>query len=344
MTSGRTVAFALSALGTLLFWWAGLPLPFLFGPMFACLLAALAGIPMSGPGKLALAARPVIGVSIGTAVTPGLIAALPDMALSLCLVPFYIAVIGLTGMPFFRYFFRFDPATAWYASMPGGLADMVIFGQEAGGDPRALSLVHATRVLVILTVAPLVMTIGFGENLDRQPGESLLSIPPGQIALMVAAALIGWGLGERAGLFGAAILGPLIASGTLTVLGLIHHKPPFEIVLAAQFLIGMVVGSGFVGVTMGELVRVVFAGTMFVLFLAVLAVGFTWIVVQLGLAGPIDALLAFAPGGQAEMLILAIVAGADLGYVVVHHLARVLLVIFGAPVAARIIGATNKRD
>ena len=61
-------------------------------------------------------------------------------------------------------------------------------------------------------------------------------------------------------------------------------------------------------------------------------------VVLLGLAGPVDGFLAFAPGGQAEMTVLAIVTGADLGYVVVHHLTRLVLVITCAPLAARLIG------
>jgi uncharacterized membrane protein AbrB (regulator of aidB expression) len=35
------------------------------------------------------------------------------------------------------------------------------------------------------------------------------------------------------------------------------------------------------------------------------------------------------------MTVLAIVVGADLGYVILHHLTRVILVITGAPLAAR---------
>jgi len=35
--------------------------------------------------------------------------------------------------------------------------------------------------------------------------------------------------------------------------------------------------------------------------------------------------------------VLAIVTGADLGFVIVHHLTRVIIVILGAPIAAKII-------
>ncbi len=46
-------------------------------------------------------------------------------------------------------------------------------------------------------------------------------------------------------------------------------------------------------------------------------------------------IIVIAPGGQAEMTVLSIVAGADLGFVFVHHLTRVFLVITGALLAAR---------
>jgi uncharacterized membrane protein AbrB (regulator of aidB expression) len=74
----------------------------------------------------------------------------------------------LVGVPFFRRVYRFDWATSWYAAMPGGLTDMVLFGQEAGGDVRALSLIHATRVLIIVTLAPLILTLRLRRH-ARQP-------------------------------------------------------------------------------------------------------------------------------------------------------------------------------
>jgi membrane AbrB-like protein len=219
--------------------------------------------------------------------------------------------------------------------MPGGLQDMVIFGQEAAGDVRALSLIHATRVLIIVTVAPLILTQGFGVTLDNPIGTPAADLPLSELALMAVAALVGWKGGERIGLFGASILGPMIVTGALSLAGLIHFRPPAEAILAAQFFIGIGIGVGYVGVTLHEVRRDVLAGIFFVLMLAAFAAVFTEIVVLLGLAPAVDGFLAFAPGGQAEMTVLAIVVGADLGYVVVHHLTRVILVIMGAPVAAR---------
>jgi membrane AbrB-like protein len=317
------------------FWALSLPLPFLFGPMAASLVAALAGAKLAAVGWVSAAARTVIGVAVGASITPALFAALPQMAASVALVPFYILIIGAVGVPFFRRVHGLDPVTAFYAAMPGGLQDMVMFGHEAGGDVRALSLIHATRVLIIVTVAPIVLTQAYGVTLSNPMGVSASEVPWQEMALMVAAALVGWKGGERIGLFGAAILGPLIVTAALSLSGLIHMRPPSEAILAAQFFIGMMIGVYYVGVTLRELRNVVAAGVAYVLLLAALAALFTEIAVLAGLAAPLEAFLAFAPGGQAEMTVLAIVVGADLGYVILHHLTRVILVITGAPLAAR---------
>jgi uncharacterized membrane protein AbrB (regulator of aidB expression) len=44
----------------------------------------------------------------------------------------------------------------------------------------------------------------------------------------------------------------------------------------------------------------------------------------------VSVLMAFAPGGQTELNLLAFVLGADVAYVALHHLARLAIVILGA--------------
>lgn len=337
------LTLALSLLGVLVFWLLHLPLPFLFGPMFACLLATLIGIPLRGTGQIGIGARTILGVAVGATLTPALIASLPSMLASVALIPLYIGLIGLIGVPFFRRM-GYDPATAWYSAMPGGLQDMIVFGIEAGANPRTLSLIHATRVLIIVTVAPFFIVHVFGASLSHPVGEPTRDLPWSEMALMAAAALIGWKGGEKIGLFGASILGPLIATGALSLTGLIHHRPPAEAIYVAQFFIGSAIGVGYTGITLTEIRRDVLAGVGFVVILAALAALMSELVHLMGIAPPLEAFLAFAPGGQAEMTVLSIVVGADLGYVVVHHVLRILLVITGAPIAARVMGVKRKEE
>ncbi|MFC7704209.1 AbrB family transcriptional regulator [Plastorhodobacter daqingensis] len=337
LTRRRVVTFAVAGAGTALFALLGLPLPFLFGPMAACLVAALAGLRLQGAGQVSVAARTILGVAVGASVTPELLGQLPQMAGTIALVPFYIALIGLVGVPFFRRVCGLDPVTSYYAAMPGGLQDMVIFGQEAGGDVRALSLIHATRVLIIVTIVPLILSAFYGVGLTNPIGTPVAETPIKEIAFMVIAALVGWKGGEKIGLFGASILGPMIVTAILSLADVIHVRPPAEAILTAQFFIGMGIGIYYVGITMRELRNIVAAGVAFVLLLAALTALFTEAVVLTGLGPPVESFLAFAPGGQAEMTVLAIVAGADLGFVIVHHLTRIILVITGAPVVARFL-------
>jgi len=333
----QAITLALGLAGVATFSLAGLPLPFLFGPLAACLVAALCGLRLRAFGQISIGARSVLGVAVGTAVTPALIATVPQMLGSVAIVPVYIAIIALVGVPFFRRICGFDPVTAFYAAMPGGASDMVLFGQEAGGNARQLSLVHVTRLLVILVVAPIILVQVYGVSLAHPVGAPATDLPLAEMALMVAAALAGWKGGERICLFGAAIMGPLILSAILTLAGLLHQRPPREALLAAQFLIGLGIGVSYVGVTWREIRNTVTGGVVFVLILAMLAAVATEVATLAGLAPPVEAFLAFTPGGQAEMSMLAIVSGADLGFVIVHHLVRILLVILGAPVLFRLL-------
>ncbi len=286
--------------------------------------------------------RSYLGVAIGSTVTPALIAGLPAHGLSIALVPLYVVVIGAIGYPFFRKVMGFDPPTAFYSAMPGGLQDMLIFGEEAGGDVRAMSLVHATRVLVIVTLAPFLMTAIWGADLTRPPGQFLSDLPASETVIMLIAGPVGWKIAERVRLFGASILGPLILTAALSLAGVIEHRPAAELIWAAQFFIGISVGAKYSGITARELRVDVGAGLAFAALLALVSTGFIAVVAQVSTAPFVDVLLAFLPGGQAEMAIIAIVAGADVGFVVAHHLVRIFFVILVAPLVGIHIG--DKRD
>lgn len=326
-----TLAIALTGAGA--FWLAGLPLPFLFGPLAFCLIAALAGVKLRGTGQVGVGMRTILGLAVGASITPALIGQLPVMAVTLLMVPVYVVLIGVIGVPFFHRLWGFDRTTSYFAAMPGGLQDMVIFGIEAGGDARALSLIHATRVLIIVTLAPVLLVGLYDVSLDAPIGAPLTTVPPLELAILVVAAIVGWKGGERVGLFGASILGPMIVAAALSLTDILHTRPPAEAINLAQIFIGMGIGVYFTGITLRELARDVAAGALFALLLAGLAAVFMVLAGRVGGAPGVEAFLSFAPGGQAEMAVLAIIVGADLGFIVLHHVTRIVLVITGAPLA-----------
>lgn len=332
----RALTFVVAGAGAGVFVLAGLPLPLLLGPLVACLLAALGGASLEGAGVFGLFMRTFLGVAVGASITPDIVNQLPKMLGSLAFVPLFIAIIGAVGYPLFRFVFRMNHPTAWYAAMPGGLQDMLVFGEEAGGDVRALSLIHATRVLVIVTAAPILMISLWQVDLTALPGRPASAIDPWQIVLMMICGFGGWKIAERVGLFGASILGPLILTAILSLAGIVQQRPPAEIIWAVQFFIGIAVGAKYTGITWKELRIDVAAGIVYALLLAMISLAFIELIYLTGTAPALDAFLAFLPGGQAEMVIIAILAGADLTYVVCHHLLRIMMVIMLAPIVDRI--------
>lgn len=329
--------FFVAALGVALFRSLSLPLPWLLGPMLGCLAAALAGMQMATLPTVNDTMRTVLGLAVGASITPAVVGRLDDMALSIAMVPPFIILIGSIGYPYFRKLCKFDAATSYYAAMPGGFQDMLVFGEEAGGNPRILSLVHATRVVIIVTGLPVLMTFVFQLDLDRPPGAPAREIPVKEMILMAFVALAGWRIALALNIFGAAILGPMILAAAASLSGFINHRPPAEIILAAQFFIGMGLGIKYMGITVDELRRVITAAVGYSVILAVLSAIFAFLVTGFGLAPATEAILAFSPGGQVEMAVLAIVAGADIAFVVTHHVVRIVIVIIGAPIVRRFL-------
>lgn len=87
---------------------------------------------------------------------------------------------------------------------------------------------------------------------------------------------------------------------------------------------------------MTEIRKDLAAGLGFCGILIVLTLIFVEAIYGLGFAPGMETLLAFAPGGQAELTVLALIVGADVAFVVAHHVLRIFVVIMGAPLAARV--------
>lgn len=332
-------AFVIAAAGVFLFHLLALPLPWLLGPIFACLLAAVIGVPLQGIKLLNDGMRTILGVAVGATLTPTVLASFPGMWPTLVLVPVMIVAIAAIGVPYFRRLCGYDFPTAYYAAMPGGLQDMIVFGEEAGANVRTLSLIHATRVLVVVVVLPFLLGGIWGADLTNPPGAPARDVPIFELGLMVVCALVGWRVAKRVGMFGASILGPLVLTAAVTIAGGLHNRPPAEAIWAAQFFIGMGIGCKYAGITMIEIRRDLAAGLGFCAILMLLTLVVVEAVYVLGLAPGMEALLSFAPGGQAELTVLALIVGADVAFVVAHHMVRIFTVILGAPIAAKFFKA-----
>ncbi|MDP2699140.1 AbrB family transcriptional regulator [Thalassospira sp.] len=332
-----TGSLALGIVGGLTAEYLAIPLPWLLGPLICCAIASTLGMPVREAKKTAAGFRTFLGVAIGVSFTPALFDRIGEMAISLSLLPLYVAALGLIGYPFFRKVCGFDKPTAYFSAMPGGLPDMLAFGAEARADLRMLSLVHATRVMLVVIVLPFVIgsvfDIDFGDS--SAIGSHWNNISPIEMVLIVFCAFGGWFTAQKLGITGASIVGPMIFAAIASIAGFLHERPPVEVIIIAQLLIGISVGSKYAGVSRHILLHGMAAAGGYSILIMITGASFAALAAWIGDVGFLDAILAYTPGGQAEMTILAIFAGADAAFVALHHIIRVFLVVMGAPIMHR---------
>ncbi len=315
----------------------GAPLPFLFGPIGACLVAAVLGVPLQGMPLMSTLCRTILGVAIGASITWSVMHQLVSLAPTLLLVPIYVIIIAAFGVNYFHRLVGYDKVTAYYAAMPGGLQDMVVFGEEAGANPRTLSLIHATRLLLLVTLAPIMLITFFDADLSNPLGPPAKDLPLYHAGLILLIGVCGWKIASKIGIFGATVIGPMLLAIPLSLSGFLTQRPSQEVIMVAQLFIGIGIGVYYRGITLTEIRRDILAASGFSLLLLLIAVIFTTIATLISVVEPTEMFLAFWPAGQAEIAVLSLAAGAQVGIVVTHHVVRIVFVILGAPMMARYV-------
>jgi membrane AbrB-like protein len=334
------LGFAIGGLGSFSFLMLRLPLPYFLGSLALCLVAAVFHAPFERPQPLSAPVRAVLGVAIGAAFSPALLGRIPGMAPSLMLLIPYMLVIMTAGVMFFERLARFDRATAFFSAVPGGLTDMVTMAADAGASVRTVTLIQSTRIVLLIFAVPFWVQWTNGIKLGGVVPRTIhiWELSPLDGLVLVGLALVGWQVARFLRLAGAALVGPMIASGLAHALGGTAAKVPFEVLAFAQITLGVLLGAQFRGLTWTEFRTTMVWGLVFALALLGLT-GVTALEVSRWTGfDSISVLLAYAPGGQSELNLLALVLGLDVAFVALHHLVRLAVVILGA----QLVFATKK--
>lgn len=325
---GLVAALGCGTAGGLLFAWLAIPLGWLLGAMFASAAAAFGRLGPSVPGPVRSTVIGILGVLIGGGFERERLETALLWLPSAGLLLVYVPLVGAVSLWYLRRFARLGPYTAFFAATPGGLSEMVLLSDRAGADMRSVALVHATRVLTIVALAPFFVEAAGGAPRAAPPE----GVPdPGELVVLALAGLAGAVVARRLTLPAPDLLGPLLTSAGLHLSGWVTAEVPRPVVIFAQIAIGAAIGSRFRGLDPAHALRQLLGGlgltaTMF----ALTAVFATVLHLVTGL--PLVALvLAYVPGGVVEMGAVALALGIDPAFVATHHLLRIALVVFLAP-------------
>jgi membrane AbrB-like protein len=331
------LGFAIGIAGAATFLHFSLPLPWFLGSLSFCLAASIFNAPIRRPMFISVPVRAILGVAVGTAFTPALFGRMGSMFGSLLiLIPFMIGIM-LVGMAYFGRVARFDRPTAFFCAVPGGLADMVTMAEDAGANVRAVTLIQATRILMLVFFLPLWLqaTSGYHVGGLSPRGVHLSQFTLRDALVLAVLAAVGWQLAKRIGLAGAPLVGPMLLSGIAHVAGLTEAKMPIELLIVAQVSLGIMLGAQFRGLTAREFASTVLWGVGFSAVLIATTAMMALFVSHVTGFDSATVLLAYSPGGQAELNLLAFILGLDVAFTAMHHLVRLAIAILGAQLVFR---------
>jgi uncharacterized protein len=342
----------IGALGGWLAHLAHLPLGFLLGSLLSVgVIAALGWRPlgrqMTLPARLRFSFVPVIGVAIGGGFTPqvaGQALGWWPTLLALCLF------VPLAHTLAFWIYRRggLAPREAFYGGVPGGLIESVQLGEEAGADVRLLTVLQFLRLILTIISVPMIFWAMTGQAVGSASGVAMVGADVvlglrGVVALVLAG-LVGVAVGRLLRLPGWIITGPILVSGVMHAMGWVEGVPPGWLISVTQVVLGAGLGARFAGVERAMLIR---AGRLAVVNgVAALALAFVFAEgLHLLVGEPVAAVfLAFAPGGLAEMSLIALSLQMSAIYVTAHHVVRIVLAVTLAKVGRRWVRTVPSRD
>lgn len=334
------LALAIGLAGGTLFFLLHLPLPWLLGAMAGCVAAALLSLPIVMPEKVRPPMSVIIGVMLGSTFTPQMLSHAASWWPTLLGLVAFLFCVGAATVSYFRLVAGYDIRTAFYCGMPGGLVEMVLLADPAGADTRKVALVHAGRVMLVVFTLPFLVQLVSGVDLARPAADAatLADLTVTTALWFAATAGLGVLIARFTPIPAPYMLGPMLVSLIVHVAGWTTFKPPVEIVIFAQLVMGCAIGCRFVGLRLPELLRTLVVSLGATVVMLAVTAAFAWGLGTLFAINPVQILLAYSPGGLMEMGLVALALNIEVAFVIVHHLARVLLVSTGAALVARPLG------
>jgi hypothetical protein len=327
--------FLLAVFSGFVAFYLSLPLPWMLGPLIGCGLLSAFGKKIIIGKKPRPICRALLGCTIGANFGPEIIGRIPEIGVSLLFIPGFVLLMGISTYLYLSKVMKMNKATSIYGSIPGGLNEMVVLGNEVGADPRILVLIHATRIVVVVLFASLLILFvpKLGANIIPQPD---LFYNWKQLPFVFLISFFGWFLAVKLKIPGPTIIGPMILSAFVHISGIVNAMPMYILVILVQILLGAALGCLFKNITLKEITGPVFAGFITTLIAIIPLILVYYILMKFGY-DPLSVLLAFSPGGQSEMNLLALSIGADMSFISPHHMFRVFLVIIFASIILKFI-------
>ena len=321
----HSAALGAAVAGGLVFSALNTPIPWLLGPLFFVAGINLAGFRAGCPNGTRQLGQVVIGTAIGLRFTPEVATVVLGQVHWMAIAAVVAVLLGGVGALIQVRIARLDLATAFFGSVPGGMAEMLTLGDRFRAEPVATALSQTVRVgIIVVTVPAGLAWLGTtGENFfDLRSIPVDWSLLPVLIAGCAGAGL----LLSRLGVTNAWMLGACGFAGALTAGEIQLSGLPDMFLVLGQLLIGAAFGERFDREPMRRAPKVIVGAILSTIML--LAAGIVLAVAIGAMSGiPLTTMIAATcPGGLAEMSITAEVLGLGVPLVTAYHITRIVVI------------------
>lgn len=322
--SRTLAAYALAAVVGYAGYLNHVPLAWMLGPLLVAACLSIAGADLRPSENSRRLGQLTIGAAVGLNMSAPVLVELGHWFPLMLFSAFFSVFVSCVAGVILARQARLDRKTAFFASLPGGLAEMGNIGVRMGAKAEPIAIVQTLRVtLVVLTVPPVLLMLGSPDFASPPAAEV--------VAFHWAAGLVAGGACAAyflkfARLNNPYMIGAVLFTAFFAASGLVSGKMPQPLFFLAQLLIGFAVGCRFRRDMLVRLPRVTLFATFSILGLIVVMACF-----GLALAGltslpyPVT-MLATSPGGLAEMAATAQVLHLAIPTVVGFQVVRGVLV------------------
>ena len=341
------ICIAIALFGGVLAATLHMPLPYMLGAIAATMFAAMTGVPVERPSmNIVTPMRVTLGVLLGSTITPELFDRIAAVAATIAVVPVFVMLAAIIGTVYYERIAGYSREEAYFCALPGGLHIMTLYAEERGIDIRRVALAHALRItfVVILTtiVTSTVVDLPSVSVEDATVHAHELNLK--DFAVLCLIGLIGWGIGRATGMAGALMIVPMICTAAANIMGFVSARPPIELVIMAQAILGANIGARFVGEKVGVLITAMRHALGHVSLMLCLAASLALLLNQLFNLPLLTGMLSFPPGGMSEIGLIALALGLDVGFVATIQLSRMISInLFGPMVYRQISWILNTK-
>ncbi len=220
-------------------------------------------------------------------------------------------------------------------SIPGGLSQMVVLGEELKNiDLTVVTILQVVRLLSVIFVVPFLVfspLLAGHAPASASSGPGTMSSFDWGFILFLGIAVLSAFAAKKIHLPTASMLGPIMAVGGLVIAGLDVPAMPGVLIILAQLCLGIYFSFMLDFSSAEGLSKFVPLSVITSLCLLVSFVGLSFILSKWHDISFLTAFISLAPGGMAEMAIVGQSVNADLSIITGYHLFRILFILFIIP-------------